>query len=186
MRRLTVFNNISTDGYFTDSNNDMSWARRPDPEFNEFTQKNARGGGVLVFGRKTYDLMIQFWPTPAAMQTMPVVAASMNNAEKIVFSRTLTKPTWNNTRAIGHDIVSEMRKLKAQPGENMVIMGSGEIVAQFTAAGLIDEFQFVLCPIIVGQGRALFEGGAKHALKRTECRAFGNGNVFLRYEPEAA
>lgn len=184
MRKLTVFNNISLDGYFTDANGDMSWARKPDPEFNEFTQSNARGGGVLVFGRVTYELMIKFWPTPMAMQTMPVVAAQMNSAEKIVFSNTLKQPTWNNTRAIGGDIVAAMREIKSQPGADMVIMGSGQIVAQMTEADLVDQFQFVLCPIVIGAGRTLFEGVTRRpALKRLEERAFGNGNVFLRYEP---
>ena len=185
MRKLSVFNNISADGYFTDKHGDMSWARRPDEEFNEFTRSNARGGGVLVFGRVTYDLMIRFWPTPLAMQSNPVVARQMNEAQKIVFSRTLTNPTWNNTRIIKGDIVNEMRKLKEQPGDNMVVMGSGQIVSQFTQAGLIDEFQFIACPVVIGAGRTLFEGLTKSiALKRTEFRAFGNGNVFLRYEPE--
>ena len=185
MRRLCVFNNVSLDGYFTDTNSDMSWARRPDAEFNEFTQNNARSGGVLVFGRVTYDLMIKFWPTPMAMQTNPIVAERINGAEKIVFSSTMDKASWNNTRVVKGDIVAEIRKLKQQPGDNMVIMGSGSIVSQFTQAGLIDEFQFVLCPIILGTGRTLFERvTVRPFLKRTHSRTFKNGNVFLRYEPE--
>jgi dihydrofolate reductase len=185
MRRLYVFNNVSLDGYFTDTNSDMGWAHRPDAEFNEFTQSNAQGGGVLVFGRVTYDLMTRFWPTPAAMQSNRVVAERMNNAEKIVFSRTMETASWNNTKLIKGDIAAEMRKLKTQPGADMVIMGSGSIVAQLTEAGLIDEFQFVLCPIILGAGRTLFGGiAAQPALKRTHSHTFKNGNVFLRYEPE--
>ncbi len=184
MRKLTVFNNVSIDGYFTDAQGEMNWARKPDPEFNEFTQSNAQGGGVLVFGRVTYELMIKFWPTPMAMQTMPVVAQSMNNSQKIVFSNTLKNPTWNNTRAIGGDIVAAMRDLKSQPGPDMVIMGSGKIVAQMTQADLVDQFQLVVCPIVLGAGRTLFEGVTRRpALNRVQERAFGNGNVFLRYEP---
>jgi dihydrofolate reductase len=185
MRKLTVFNNISLDGYFTDQAGDMSWARRPDAEFNEFTQNNARGGGHLLFGRVTYELMIQFWPTPMAMQTNPVVAERINAAEKIVFSRTLDAASWNNARVVKGDIVAQVRQLKAESGENMVIMGSGAIVAQFAEAGLIDEFQLVVCPVILGAGRTLFDGVAKRlVLKRLESRAFANGNVFMRYEPE--
>jgi dihydrofolate reductase len=114
MRRLYVFNNVSLDGYFTDANSDMSWAHQPDAEFNEFTQSNAQGGGVLVFGRVTYDLMIRFWPTPMAMQSAPLVAERMNSAEKIVFSRTMDRASWNNTKVVKGDIVAEMRKLKEQ------------------------------------------------------------------------
>jgi dihydrofolate reductase len=185
MRRLYVFNNVSLDGYFTDKDSDMSWAHQSDAEFNEFTQSNARGGAVMVFGRITYDLMIKFWPTPMAMQINPIVAERMNSAEKIVFSRTMDKASWNNTKVVKGDIVAEMRKLKEQPGDNMVIMGSGSIVSQFSEAGLIDEFQLVLCPIILGAGRTLFEGvTTRPFLTRTHSRTFKNGNVFLRYEPE--
>jgi dihydrofolate reductase len=185
MRRLCVFNNISLDGYFTDANSDMSWAHRHDAEFNEFTQSNAQGGGTLVFGRVTYDLMTRFWPTPMAMQSFPIVADRMNNAQKIVFSRTIDSASWNNTKVIKGNIVAEMQRLKQQPGGDMVIMGSGSIVPQLTEAGLIDEFQIVLCPIILGAGRTLFGGVAtRPALKRTHARTFKNGNVFLRYEPD--
>ena len=187
MRRLYVFNNISLDGYFTDADSDMSWAHRPDAEFNAFTESNAQSDSVLVFGRATYDLMIQFWPTPLAMQINPVVATRMNDAEKIVFSRTLEQASWANTTIIKGDIVAEMRNFKQQPGADMVIMGSGSIVTQFTEAGLIDEFQFVQCPVILGAGRTLFGGiTARPALKRTQARSFKNGNVFLRYELDHA
>jgi dihydrofolate reductase len=185
MRRLYVFNNVSLDGYFTDANSNMSWAHQPDAEFSEFTQSNAQGGGALVFGRVTYDLMIKFWPTPMAMQSYPIVAERMNSAEKIVFSRTMDRAAWNNTKVVNGDIVAEMRKLKERAGGDMVIMGSGSIISQFTEAGLIDEFQIVLCPIVLGAGRTLFGGvTTRPSLKRTHSRTFKNGNVFLRYEPE--
>jgi dihydrofolate reductase len=97
----------------------------------------------------------------------------------------MDKASWNNTKVVKGDIVAEMRKLKQQPGDNMVIMGSGSIVSQFTQAGLIDEFQFVLCPIILGAGRTLFAGlTTRLSLERTHSRTFKNGNMFLRYEPE--
>jgi dihydrofolate reductase len=84
------------------------------------------------------------------------------------------------------DIVAEMRKLKAEPGRDMVIMGSGTIVAPLAQAGLIDEFWIVVLPIVLGQGRTMFEGiKEKLPLKLTRTRAFGNGNVLLCYEPAA-
>src|SRR5215471_932806 len=141
MRRLSVFNNVSLDGYFTDAKGEMRWAEQSDPEWREFTAGNASGNGVLLFGRMTYDLMIKFWPTPAAMQSMPGVAAGMNRAQKIVFSRMLEKPTWNNTTVIRGALAAQVRRLKSEPGDGMVILGSGQIVAQLTEAGLIDEYQ---------------------------------------------
>ena len=183
MRRLIVFNSISLDGYFTDANGDMSWAHTNDPEFNAFTAENASGGGVLVFGRVTYDLMNSFWPTKQAMEMMPEVAKGMNSLPKIVFSKTMDEATWNNTRLIKEDIADEMRKLKREDGDDMVIMGSGTIVSQFTREGLIDEYQFVVNPIVLGGGRTLFEGvNNKVNLKRTNLRTFQNGNVFACYQ----
>jgi dihydrofolate reductase len=89
MRRLSVFNQVSIDGYFTDANGDMSWAHKRDAEWTSFGAENASGGGVLVFGRITYDLMASFWPTPQAFEVNPVVAERMNNLPKIVCSRTM-------------------------------------------------------------------------------------------------
>jgi hypothetical protein len=76
MRKLSAFNNVSLDGYFTDANGDMSWAHNNDPEWNAFAAENASGGGTLLMGRITYELMASFWPTPQAMQSMPAVATA--------------------------------------------------------------------------------------------------------------
>lgn len=184
MRRVVVFNNISLDGYFTDQNNDMSWAHRDDPEFKAFTAENARGEGVFLFGRRTYDLMASFWPTPQAAQMMPEVAEGMNRMPKVVFSRTMDKAGWNNTTLVKSDPVGAVRKMKSETGPDMVIFGSGSIVALLADEGLIDEYQFVVAPIILGAGRTMFEGLKKRLnLKLGRSRTFGNGNVFLSYEP---
>jgi dihydrofolate reductase len=184
MPRVLVFNQVSLDGYFTDKKGDMSWAHKDDPEWNAFASENAKGGGVLLFGRKTYEMMASFWPTPAALEQMPAVAEGMNNLPKVVFSRTLDKATWKNTKLVKGDLVAEVRKMKKAPGGDMVILGSGTIVSQLTQAGLIDEYQFVVDPIVLGQGRTLFEGVKdKLNLKRTNARTFGNGNVVLTYQP---
>ena len=184
MRKLVVFNSVSLDGYFTDKNNDMSWAHKNDPEWSAFVSDNAKGGGVLVFGRVTYEMMVSFWPTPAAHERMPEVAEGMNRLPKIVFSRTLDEASWSNTRLIKGDLIGEVRKLKNEPGDGMVILGSGSIVAQLSEARLIDEYQMVLSPIVLGGGRTMFEGlTEKMALKRTKTRNFENGNVFSCYEP---
>jgi len=185
MRKLVVFNHVTLDGYFTDMNGDMSWAKADhnDAEWNAFVAENASGGGTLVFGRITYDLMAGFWPTPFAIENMPAVAERMNNLPKVVFSRTLNEASWNNTKLVKGGIAAEIRKMKKEPGEGMVILGSGSIVSQLAPEGLIDEYQVVVNPIVLGKGKTMFDGiKEKLTLKLTKTRAFGNGNVLLCYE----
>ena len=183
MRKLAVFNAISLDGYFVDDMGDMSWAHKQDPEWNAFVRGNAGGRGELIFGRVTYDMMAGFWPGPQAMQMMPEVAAGMNAMPKVVFSRTMEKASWNNTRLFKGDLADEVRRLKQDSGPDLVILGSGSIVAQLTSAGLIDQLQVVISPIVLGKGRTMFEGVAdRRRLKLIKTRAFENGNVVLWYE----
>jgi dihydrofolate reductase len=184
MRKLVVFNMVSLDGFFVDSKGDMSWAHKHDAEWNAFVNENASGSGVLVFGRITYELMASYWPTPMALQNSPIVAKGMNDMPKIVFSRTLNKVSWNNTRLVKGDLTAEVRKLKQEPGPNMVILGSGSIVSQLAQQNLIDEYQVALRPIVLGQGRTMFEGVKdKLNLQLTKSRTFGNGTVFTCYQP---
>ena len=188
MRRLVVFNQVSLDGYFTDMNGDMSWAHthKNDAEWNAFVEENASGGGVLLFGRITYGLMASYWPTPHAAQNDPAVAEQMNNLPKVVFSRTLDKASWNNTKLVKDGMAAEIRKMKKEPGEGMAIMGSGSIVSQLAQEGLIDEFQIVVNPVVLGQGRTIFDGVKETlTLKQTKTRTFGNGNGLLCNEPMA-
>ena len=188
MRKLIVFNHVSLDGYFADANGDMSFAHKDnqDAEWNAFVAGNASGGGMLLFGRITYELMASFWPTPFAAESMPVVAEQMNNLSKVVFSRTLDKASWNNTKLVKGDLTDEIRKMKKEPGEDMVILGSGSIVSQLAQHGLIDEYQIVVNPVALGKGRTMFDGiKEKLPLKLTKTRTFGNGNVLLCYEPMA-
>ena len=188
MRKLIVFNHTSLDGYFTDANGDMSFARNdhPDAEWDAFVAGNASSGGMLVFGRVTYDLMISFWPTPMAAENMPAVAERMNNLPKVVFSRTLKDVSWNNTKLVKNDMAGVIRRMKKDAGEDMVIFGSGTIVSQLTQEGLIDEYQIVVDPVVLGSGRTMFDGiKEKLPLRLTKTRTFGNGNVLLCYEPMA-
>ncbi len=189
MRKLIVFNNVTLDGYFAATNSrDFSWAHTggADAEFDAFVADNAKGGGELLLGRITYELMASYWPTPAAMQNDPIVAQGMNSMPKVVFSRTLDKVSWSNTKLVKGDLASEVRKMKNEPGPGMAILGSGSIVSQLAQEGLIDEFQVVVNPVVLGEGRTMFDGIKKMlTLKLTKTRNFGNGKVYLCYEPVA-
>ena len=182
IRKLSVFNNVSLDGFFTDASGDMSWAHARDEEWQRFTNENAGGEAEVIYGRKTYEMMASFWPTPQAKQLLPTVAASMNRMRKYVVSRSLEQVEWENSRLIRGDLIAEVRRLKSAPGPGLLIMGSGEIVSQLTQAGLIDHYQLVFVPILLGSGRSLFEGvTARPRLTLEKTRSFGNGNIVAWY-----
>jgi len=177
---------VTLDSYFSDVNGDMSWAHKEDAEWNAFVANNAKGGGVLLFGRITYELMASFWPKPFAIEKFPIVAERMNSLPKVVFSRTLDTASWNNTKLVKSGLAAEIRKMKKEAEEDMAIMGSGSIVSQLAQEGLIDEFQIVVNPVVLGKGKTMFDGvKEKLSLKQTKTRTFGNGNVLLCYEPMA-
>ena len=180
MRTLRVFESISVDGYFTDANSDMSWAHAPsqDPEFVEWVGNNASSGGELLFGRKTYQMMEAFWPTPMAEKQMPRVAKGMNAAKKYVASKTLV-PTWNNTHLLKGNLVEAVDALKKSDGPGITLLGSGSVAAQLGEAGLVDEYQFVVIPVALGSGRPVFTKGCK--LQLTHQRAFRCGRIVLTY-----
>ena len=188
MRKIRVFNNISLDGYYTDANNDYTWAHTGagDPELIEFTKGNAQGTNALVFGRVTYQMMVDWWPTPAAAKAMPEVAKGMNEAPKYVFSRTLDTVDWSNTTLLAGDPATEMARIKQTPGPDLTVLGSGSIVAQLTAAGLIDEVQLLICPVVLGSGKSQFAGvSGKPMWTLSRSKTFQNGRVFLAYRRSA-
>lgn len=183
MRKLTVFNSISLDGYFTSATGDMSWAHRHDPEWLDYTNQNAQHGeAAFVLGRRTYEQMAGWWASPAATAAMPVVAARMNRSAKYVASRTLTSVDWEHATLLQGSLVEAIAGLKATPGPDLLIMGSGTLVGQLTAAGLIDGYTLVLSPTALGGGRSLFDGvQAPTAFALASARPFTNGNVVLTY-----
>ncbi len=182
-RKLNVFENISLDGYFTDILGDMGWAHEEhrDAEFAEFTASNAAGGGALLFGRVTYETMQAFWTTERA-QAMPEIAQMLNALPKFVFSRTLKTADWNNTTLLHGEPEAEVMRLKNQSGGDITVLGSGTIVSQLAQAKLVDSYAFIICPVILGGGRTLFEDlKERRALKLQQTRSFKNGKTFLSY-----
>ncbi len=185
MPHLNAFIMLTLDGCYADPNNDMSaFHKSPDDaEWNSFVAGNATGGGTLIFGRITYEMMAGFWPTPMAAKAMPAVAEGMNAAKKILVSRTITQPAWQNTAVLDGELVAGVRSLKQQPGPPITLLGSGSIVAQLLPHRLIDVLQIVINPIILGGGKKLFDGvNATLPLKLTKSRTFKNGSVVLWYE----
>lgn len=183
MRKLGVFNFVTLNGFYKGPNNDISWHKHgAGGEEAQFADEGAQSGGVLLFGRVTYEMMVAFWPTEQAYQTFPLVADGMNKAEKIVFSNTLKNADWNNTRVIGGDIVAAVRKMKQEPGKDLTILGSGSIVSILADHGLIDSFQFMVDPIALGAGTPVFNNISKPLqLELVSSKAFKSGTLILTY-----
>ncbi len=181
---------LSIDGYFEGVNHDISW-HNVDDEFNRFAIEQLREADLMLFGRRTYQLMEAFWPRAAKDATMSKenleIARLINNTNKVVFSRTLgkveEKENWKNVRLVREFDPEEMRRLKEQPGRSMWVGGS-DLAVSFIKAGLIDEFRFMVNPIVLGDGTPIFKGlGAKLRLRLVKTRTFDSGNVLLYYSP---
>ncbi|MBS1605963.1 MAG: dihydrofolate reductase [Bacteroidetes bacterium] len=184
MRAVNVFNFITLNGFYKGIDGDISWHRHGEEE-NKFSDENSQRGSTLLFGRITYELMASFWPTEMGKQRAPVTADGMNKAEKLVFSRTLKKAEWQNTRLINDDLVGTVRRLKSEPGNPITILGSGSIVTQLAEAGLIDTYGFMIDPVALGDGVPVFKGiTQKLQLKLTSSRVFNSGVINVTYEVE--
>ncbi len=182
MAKLGVFNLITLDGFYKGRNEDISWHNFGEDE-QKMSDELSNQGNTLLFGRVTYEMMVSYWTSQDALKNDPITAKGMNQAAKIVFSKTMTEARWQNTRLVKSDIVAEVNKLKNQPGPNMTILGSGQIVAQFADAGIIDEYSFLLNPIALGEGSSLFKGLTKNLkLNLKSTRTMKSGNVLLTYE----
>jgi dihydrofolate reductase len=182
MAKLTVFNFTSLNGFYKGVNGDISWHRHGAEEA-EYSAQSMQSNNVLLFGRVTYDMMVSFWPTPMATESVPKEAEGINNAEKIVFSTTLDKADWKNTRVIKSNIIEEIKKLKQTLPNDMTILGSGSILVQCADAGLIDEYQIMLDPVALGDGDTVFKG-MKHNidLELISVKTFKSGTVLLSYK----
>ena len=186
MRRLSVFNFVSLDGNFATVEEDANWFRNPAPdaEWDSLMARNATSEGQVLLGRITYELLRNHWTTPRPTALDATLSGGMNAMPKVVFSRTLDKASWNNTKLVKSDMVAEVRRLKEEPGLDMVILGSGSIITQLSRENLIDEYQFVMVPLVLGKGRSMFQGLHESLhLKLMNKRSFHNGNIILTYEP---
>ena len=183
MGKLLAFNFVTLNGFFKGPNGDISWHKDNDKEKDDYAKQGMKAGSTLLFGRVTYEMMIRFWPTENAKKFMPEMAAGMNKADKIVFSKTLKKADWENTKIIKSNIFEEVRKMKEE-GKDLTILGSGTIITQFAEQGLIDEFQFMVDPIAIPDGTPTFKNiSFALDLQLVEARSMKSGVVILTYKP---
>jgi dihydrofolate reductase len=178
MRKVILSIMVSVDGFIEGPNKELDW-HVFDEEMEEHmsTQVLNKVDGILL-GRVAYQLMADYWPTATDS-----IAPQMNDLPKIVFSRTLEKTEWKNSRFV-KEIANEISSMKQQPGKDLVLFGGAEIAQEFMRLGLIDEYQLIVNPIVLGSGKLLFkEGNDRKKLSLLNTKSFKCGNVLLFYRP---
>lgn len=182
MRKLYLFNMITLDGFFEGKEPwDLGW-HAVDAEFNTFAVEQLESTDLLLFGRKTYEGMAQYWSSDQADNDDPIVAKLMNSIPKIVVSRTLTAATWNNTTLLKENIVEEINRLKSTPGKDIGLFGSANLAASLSS--VIDEYRIIIAPVVLGNGTPLFTAAdGIFRLKTKNVRTFNNGNILIYYTP---
>jgi dihydrofolate reductase len=185
MRNVIYAINITLDGCIDHTK------FNPDEEtFDYFIRLLRDDAGLLVYGRKTYQLMVPYWPDIAKSQSETKsdieFAKTFVSKKKVVFSRSLASADEGDTRVVRTNLRDEILKLKQEPGKD-ILVGGVDVPSQLTELGLIDEYRFVVMPIIAGKGRRLFDGAnlqEKLRLKLVESKIFKSGSVALHYRKQ--
>ena len=178
---------MSVDGYSATTKGELDWIPYDD-EFEKFGEKIVRSVGSPLYGRVTYELMKGYWQSvmadPAAFSEHDRQHVKwLENVPKVVFSKTLMQPDWKNTQVISDDVAAEVAKLKAQAGQDLVIFGSPTLALSLMELGLIDEFQFTVSPVILGEGKTFMREVKKRTqLELLASETFKAGVIALRYK----
>ena len=186
MRKLVVSEFVSLDGVMEDPGGAEKFERGGwtmqywNEEIGKFKLDELFASDALLLGRVTYQGFAAAWPSRTDPQGF---AERMNNLPKYVVSTTLKKVEWNNSRLIKGSVVEEVSKLKRQPGQNILVAGSAQLVHTLMEHDLIDEYRLLVYPVFLGSGKRLFRDGTNTALKLVTTKAFGSGVVGLVYQP---
>lgn len=195
MRRIVMFNRVSADGYFASTDGSLDWTI-PDDAIDRAGAASMKDFDTMLFGRHTYEAFESFWPHVASdsetvndphregrhSETLRSMATWINETEKWLFSSRRTEVSWQNSRLFPKLDPAELQALKQASGKNMIIFGSGSLVSELTAHGLIDEYQFIVSPLLLGRGRSLISDVSKRVpLELLEAKPYPSGNLMLRY-----
>ena len=151
-------------------------------EGDQFKKDELQAGEALLFGRRTYDSFAAVWPT---LREETGMADRMNALPKFVASTSLKTADWNNSTVLTGDLAEAVRTLKAQPGGDILVYGSSSLVHALMPLGLVDQYNLMVYPTVLGRGKRLFPDGSASRLALLECRRLGGGIVLLRYATEA-
>jgi len=182
MREVIASPFVTLDGFMAGPQGEIDW-NEPyfDEEMARYVGEQFASVDTLLFGRGTYQLFVQYWPTQGVKDD-PAFAEKMNTLPKIVFSTTLATVTWNNARLVKDNVAGEIQSLKRQAGKNIVIDGSPGLIHSLTRLGLIDEYRLRVHPVVLGSGVPLFKGlKERMPLQLIESQTFHSGVVILHY-----
>ena len=184
MSRVLFFMVVSANGYYERGPWQIDW-HNVDAEFNDFAMAQLDSVDVLVFGRKTYEGMARWWPTPEAISRDPEVAGRMNALTKVVVSTTLERADWMNTRIVREDLGTAVEKLKRESSKGVLVMGSSDLAISLAKLGLVDEYRLMVNPVFLRGGKPVLAGLSDDVhVKLGDVRRFRSGNVLLTYEPD--
>ncbi|MGW6795870.1 dihydrofolate reductase family protein [Streptomyces chartreusis] len=183
MRRVTYSMNVSLDGYIVGPDGGMDWGA-PDEDVFRFWIEDVRAAGVHLLGRRLYEAML-YWETadqdPSLDAPRLEFAALWKALPKVVFSTTLSAVE-GNARLVSGDVAKEIERLRAEPGEGDIAIGGPTLAAEVAAAGLIDEYQLMVYPVLLGGGISYFPQHERQVdLELVETRSYNSRVVYLRY-----
>jgi dihydrofolate reductase len=189
-RRLFVSMLVSLDGFIEGPNRELDWFIDGDPQFEQYCDEMLDSVGLALYGRRSYELMLSYWPNAEANPRSPAdlaFARKMNALPKLVVSRTLERATWNNTRVLNDRIPETLTELKQQPGKPIVAWAGAGLVATLTELGLVDEYRLIVHPVLLGKGTPLFQGiDARKTLRLIRTTQLGQNLTVLCYEPSSS
>ena len=180
---------MSLDGYVAGPKGELDWFVHEGfmigTEFGQYAREMISSVDAILLGRLTYQEFASYWPT--ATDNDPVITERINSLPKIVFSKTLERAEWgewNNARLVRGNSADEVRRLKEQPGKDLVIYGSAQLVSTLMEESLIDEFHILIQPVVLGRGKPEFKDlNQRYSLELLEAKPFKSGAVWLRYRP---
>lgn len=185
MRKLIMLNLASVDGFYAGTDGNVDW-HNADDEIMEYCNEVLKSVDTILFGRVTFELYESYWPmilaNPDSPESDRIAARRMGEARKIVYSRSKKQPFWHNSELRNVLDPAEIRRLKEQDGKDILVAGSGTIVHQLTSFGLIDEYQLIVVPVILGVGKPLFGNAPQTELKDARSKTFNSGVMLLVYQ----
>jgi dihydrofolate reductase len=185
MRKLKLSMQMTINGYVGGPNGENDWMTwNPDDEFMEFLNSNFDSSDTLLLGRKLADGFIKFWENTLDKNPGTPLAKKIVDIQKIVFTKTLDKSTWNNTTLAKGDLVEEITRLKKQPGKDIIVLGGAGFVSSLIKEGLIDEYHLIVNPTAMGNGMTIFNSLDRiQKFSPIQAKLYKGGKTVLSYKP---